>query len=82
MGLPPAACPELPPTSLFPPWLQVVRAALHDLLTIQADRHPQNVFIHPSGSLTLIDNVQVRGSLQAPQPAAAAQRSCHVQAAV
>lgn len=38
------------------PTLQVPRAAIFDLLTSQNDRHAQNLFINPDGTLSLIDN--------------------------
>lgn len=41
---------------LLRPCLQVPRAAIFDLLTSQNDRHAQNLFINPDGSLSLIDN--------------------------
>ncbi len=41
---------------------QVARAALFDLLTMQCDRHQQNILVDESGNLHLIDN-EVRGCL-------------------
>lgn len=39
--------------------LQVVMAAIFDLLFSQCDRHGQNLYLKPDGSLVLIDNDQV-----------------------
>ena len=38
---------------------RVIRAAMHDLLTSQCDRHAQNVFVNKHGQIRLIDNLQV-----------------------
>ena len=38
---------------------RVIRAAMHDLLTSQCDRHAQNVFVNEHGQIRLIDNLQV-----------------------
>ena len=40
--------------------LQVVLAAIFDLLFSQCDRHGSNLYLQPDGSLVLIDNDQVR----------------------
>ena len=37
-------------------------AAIFDLLFSQCDRHGQNVYLKPDGSLVLIDNDQVRST--------------------
>jgi predicted unusual protein kinase regulating ubiquinone biosynthesis (AarF/ABC1/UbiB family) len=39
--------------------LQVLMAAVFDLLFSQCDRHGQNLYLKPDGSLVLIDNDQV-----------------------
>jgi hypothetical protein len=44
-----------------PPHTQVVMAAIFDLLFSQCDRHGQNLYLKPDGSLVLIDNDQVWG---------------------
>ncbi len=39
---------------------RVLRAAMHDLLTSQCDRHAENIFINDDGNIRLIDNLQAR----------------------
>lgn len=39
--------------------LQVLLAAVFDLLFSQCDRHGQNLYLKPDGSIVLIDNDQV-----------------------
>lgn len=36
--------------------VQVIRAAIFDLLTSQCDRHAQNIFVNEHGQIKLIDN--------------------------
>lgn len=40
-------------------YVQVMLAAIFDLLFSQCDRHGQNLYLQPDGSLVLIDNDQV-----------------------
>jgi hypothetical protein len=42
---------------------QVILAAVFDLLFSQCDRHGQNLYLKPDGSLVLIDNDQVNEQL-------------------
>jgi hypothetical protein len=46
--------------------VQLVQAAIVDLLFSQCDRHPDNVYITPAGGLLLIDNDQAYGSSWRP----------------
>ncbi|GMH43570.1 hypothetical protein BSKO_11492 [Bryopsis sp. KO-2023] len=41
---------------------QVVSAAIFDLLTLQCDRHTNNIFMDEAGNLTLIDNGDALGN--------------------
>jgi hypothetical protein len=46
--------------------IQVVLAAIFDLLFSQCDRHGQNLYFLPNGSISLIDNDQAYGSSWRP----------------
>jgi predicted unusual protein kinase regulating ubiquinone biosynthesis (AarF/ABC1/UbiB family) len=43
--------------------LQVILAAVFDLLFSQCDRHGQNLYLKPDGAIVLIDNDQVGAQL-------------------
>lgn len=59
-------------SNVFALWLlQVLMASIFDLLFSQCDRHGQNLYLKPDGSLVLIDNDQVGDKILPGQAAAA-----------